>query len=149
MFDSKSRRKASNIIIDPQALLRFSIPFIALVIISVGTIMVIHWEVLSALSNIESLSNFNPATSVSVSQAIGKITMVGMIGMFLLGILCLAMWIIYSHRIFGPTVPIRRHIVSLLGGNYESRVTLRKRDEFKDIAMDLNKLAEKLAAQKT
>jgi len=61
-----------------------------------------------------------------------------------MGINCLVMWIMYSHRIFGPTVPIRRHIGALLSGDYQSRITLRKRDEFKDIAMDLNRLAEKL-----
>lgn len=49
-----------------------------------------------------------------------------------------------SQRIYGPMVAIRRHIRSLIEGNYDSRVTLRDSDHFREIGKDLNKLAESL-----
>jgi signal transduction histidine kinase len=49
-----------------------------------------------------------------------------------------------THRYLGPMVQIRRHVRSLRDGNYDSIIVLRKNDEFRDIADDLNILAVKL-----
>lgn len=49
-----------------------------------------------------------------------------------------------SHRIYGPIVQFRRHVASLAGGDYSSRVNLRDHDHFFELSEDLNALAEKL-----
>ena len=144
MFKKDSRRKASNIIVDPKALIRFSLPFLALIIFGVGMILVVHRQVLNTLGEVDSLTNYNPTTSVAIAAAIGRVTTTGMVGILVFGLVTLVLWIIYSHRIFGPTVPFRRHIGKLLEGDYTTRIQLRRTDEFKDIAGDLNKLAAKL-----
>ncbi len=51
---------------------------------------------------------------------------------------------LFSHRIYGPMVAIRKHLSALLSGDYDHRTQLRKNDEFKEVAEDLNRLCEKL-----
>lgn len=51
---------------------------------------------------------------------------------------------IYTHRLIGPTLPIRRHIKALRDGLYSHRVKLRKHDGLQDVAEDLNALASTL-----
>ena len=52
--------------------------------------------------------------------------------------------IYYTHRLVGPTIAFRRHILALIDGDFKSRVNLRKNDAFEEVAEALNKLAEKL-----
>ncbi len=51
---------------------------------------------------------------------------------------------IYTHRLIGPTLPIRRHIKALRDGLYSHRVVLRKHDGLQDVADELNALAKTL-----
>jgi len=64
--------------------------------------------------------------------------------MLLIGyvILVAVVTIVYTHRMIGPTVTINRHIKALKEGLYTSRITLRRNDELKDLAAELNELAE-------
>lgn len=55
---------------------------------------------------------------------------------------------IYTHRIIGPTIAIKRHVRALKEGLYSHRVSLRKHDELKDLAGELNELAEILEQYK-
>jgi hypothetical protein len=59
-------------------------------------------------------------------------------------LLMVAVTTIYTHRIIGPTVAITRHIRALKNGLYSHRVNLRKHDALKDLAGELNELAETL-----
>jgi signal transduction histidine kinase len=67
--------------------------------------------------------------------------------MLIVAICVVIVWIQYSHRIFGPLVPISRHIAELRKGNYSSRVMLRKKDEMLDLKDILNQLAADLQAR--
>jgi methyl-accepting chemotaxis protein len=58
--------------------------------------------------------------------------------------LSFAVAVVLTHRMVGPMVAIRRHIEALKQGDLSARVRLRKRDAFKDVARDLNELAEAL-----
>ena len=57
----------------------------------------------------------------------------------------LSVSIVFTHRLVGPTVAFRNHIVKLRDGDYEGRITLRKGDAFWEVADELNKLTEVLA----
>jgi methyl-accepting chemotaxis protein len=52
--------------------------------------------------------------------------------------------VILTHRMVGPVFVFERHVRALLDGNYKSRVTLRREDDFKELSALLNQLAEKL-----
>jgi hypothetical protein len=51
---------------------------------------------------------------------------------------------VYTHRLFGPTLPITRHVKALKDGFYGHRVKLRRYDCFQELADELNALAETL-----
>jgi HAMP domain-containing protein len=64
-----------------------------------------------------------------------------MTGYFLL---MTAITTVYIHRIAGPAVAMSRHIRALKNGLYSHRIKLRRQDELKDLAKELNELAETL-----
>ena len=55
---------------------------------------------------------------------------------------------VISHRMVGPVVQFIRHVKALTGGEYASRVNIRPKDGFYDLADELNKLAETLEHKK-
>jgi methyl-accepting chemotaxis protein len=52
--------------------------------------------------------------------------------------------VVEAHRMVGPTVAFRRHVEALKNGDFSSRVVLRKGDAFRELAHELNDLAELL-----
>jgi len=70
--------------------------------------------------------------------------------LFVLYILLLAtVCVIYTHKLIGPFRPYKRHLESLIAGDYSARVKLRKGDidMFVEYANQLNQLAESLQQQ--
>jgi len=55
--------------------------------------------------------------------------------------------VLATHRLVGPTIAFRRHIESLIAGDYSARTELRNNDAFAEVADDLNKLSATLAAR--
>lgn len=55
-------------------------------------------------------------------------------------------WVIFrrTHRLYGPMVAIQRFIQELQKGNFEARVVVREKDDFKHVVKQLNQLASKL-----
>ena len=49
--------------------------------------------------------------------------------------------VVYMKRLVGPVVAFHRHVEALKNGDYHSRVQLRDKDCFEDLAQDLNELA--------
>lgn len=137
----KERRKLTNIVVNPSALWRLSVPFLLLLASSLTAIFLTCLQLSRAIEELE----FPDGQAVQIQSVLSQVTIdtstAGTIGMFLISLLTLILWIIYSHRLLGPVIPIRRHIESLCEGNYATRITLRKGDEFQDIAEDLNRLA--------
>jgi len=58
---------------------------------------------------------------------------------------CVLFSFLITHRIYGPLVPLSRHVEGLINGDYTVRTHLRTKDEFKDFARLLNELSDKLA----
>lgn len=145
MFKKDSRRKASNIIIDPKSQLYLSIPFLVLLISNVFLIAYISWQNAKTIAQIDptkyELIAFYQENSVHLTNTL-------LFGNMIFGCLCLILWLIFSHRILGPMVPIRRHINQLIERKYDSKIILRKGDEFKYLADDLNRLTESLRNSK-
>jgi len=54
---------------------------------------------------------------------------------------------VYTHRMIGPMIPIKRHVKALQDGLYSRRVKLREYDCFQELADELNVLAETLEKQ--
>ncbi|MBS1962610.1 MAG: hypothetical protein JST04_10365 [Bdellovibrionales bacterium] len=69
------------------------------------------------------------------------------VGMVMFTIIVTITTVVISHRIYGPAYAIRKHLAAITRGEFEHRTHLRKNDEFKDVAQDLNHLSEILAAK--
>jgi len=148
MTDFTHRRQLKNLVVDKRALARLSVPFIVMALLSIGLVTAMSWKIMQALKSTELVGMENLPAMNALLEAQRSVTVMGTAGIFALVIVCAALWLIYSHKIFGPTVPIRRHIHKLLEGDYSSRVHLRDGDELSEIGEELNHLAE-LLAEKT
>lgn len=54
------------------------------------------------------------------------------------------MTLVWCHRLVGPVVAFRRMLASLLAGDPTARVQLRRGSAFRELADDLNALAERI-----
>lgn len=57
--------------------------------------------------------------------------------------------LLFSHRIAGPLPKIYRALDEIAQGNFSVRLTLRKKDELKELADHINKMAQKLGERQT
>ena len=57
-------------------------------------------------------------------------------------VMTIAVSVLYTHKLVGPTVAFRRHLSSLCEGRYNARTHLRKGDAFTEVADELNRLSE-------
>ena len=137
------RRKASNLLLKPS--LQMKLPLYTLILsFTFGLVALllfyVYFEQLYAmmLENTTQESYLRAAVSLQTSNFIEAASML-LVGYILLMV---AVTTIYTHRIIGPTVALKRHIRALKDGLYSHRVQLRKHDELKDMAADLNELAE-------
>lgn len=141
MAKKNNRRRISSYVIDARGLFRLSIPFFVLLITNVATVFAVSWQASSSISSIDIGDARAMAIALDLEHTIMN-TLV--ISMFATGILCFLLWVFYSHRIFGPMVAIRGQVERMERGDYDGSILLRKNDEFKDLAEDLNRLAVRL-----
>ena len=139
------RRKARNFLLKPA--LQMKLPLYTLVLsFTFGSaallIGYIYFEQLYAMM-IENTTQGDYLRE-AVNQQTGNFIEASVILMIGYVFLMVAITTIYTHRIIGPTVAITRHVRALKNGLYSHRVSLRKRDALKDLAGELNELAETL-----
>lgn len=71
------------------------------------------------------------------------------LGLFIVAVISSVHAIFSSHRVVGPVYRFERMVEDLLAGNYGKRIKIRKKDEFKEMEILLNRLAEDLDIAKT
>ena len=149
MFRPDNRRKFINLFIDKKAQLRFLVPFSVSFCASVAIIMIMSITVSHGLAQItQAIPGAGPVIYGSITYIINQLQIIGIVGIFILGLVCFVFWLVYSNRVFGPIFSIERQIKNLLDGKYDVQITLRKNDEFGHIADGINQLAKKLEAGK-
>lgn len=146
IFNRDNRRKIQNFNIDPKAQLRFARPFLVLMVVSFLVINTSYYQIYRLRLAINESSNLEYLAAIN--GLLSQMIWVSSLGMILLGLLSLLFWIIYSHRVFGPVVQLRRQIENIRNGDFSYRIQLRKTDELKDVADDLNALAEYFSKKK-
>ena len=138
-------RSIANILVEPKGQLRY-----AFFLFGAGIFMmmvIVIYLLLSFNKTIESLHALYQIDGAVIDHLqlslYSTLTMVVIFG-FILAAVTISIGVALSHRIFGPIVPLKRHVESLIEGKYQSRVQLRKKDEFQDLAVELNRLAANL-----
>jgi len=56
----------------------------------------------------------------------------------------IAVSIMYTHKLIGPTIAFKRHVRSLIDGKYNARTYLRKGDAFVELGEELNNLSQQM-----
>lgn len=145
MSDAKNRRSRMGWLIDPQHQLRFAFYLIgggitALMLICLYQLVSLENSVQEILTRGQVPTEISDALLNHVGRVELNITAVSL----LLMVVSVFTGVKLSHRIYGPIVQIRKHVVSLINGEYQSRIHLRDRDHFVELAEELNHLAEKL-----
>lgn len=141
----KSQRKINNLIIQPKSQLRVALYFFSGFYIVTGLLMIFF------TFSVQKIVRFIQSTYFLDTELISFIekylhTFIGIVFFALVAFSALGflIWIRLSHRIFGPLVPLTRHIKELQSGNYSSRVKLREGDFLIELKDELNLLAENL-----
>jgi methyl-accepting chemotaxis protein len=143
-----NRRSILNVIVDSNAQLRFLFPFLVLFLACVGETLALSFIVSTGLNQISvDIISTNPEAVGDIQSIIHNVQIIASLGMFLIALLTVMFWLMYSHRIFGANYAIEKQIKNLQVGNFSETLTLRKNDEFISTANALNELAEKLRQQ--
>lgn len=142
------RRSVSNLLIDAHAQVRFLIPFFFLLITSLSLTIYLYWHI-SELQAVyaQAFGTQNLIVAAHANDLVRHAYIGGMVGIALMSALSIIFWLVYTHRIFGPEVPMLRHIRNMIDGKYDGRIQLRKNDEHQAIASELNRLAETLSKE--
>lgn len=140
-----NRRKLRNVVVDRGAQLRFAAPYVALFLFSTLFIVLIAIKVSSGIALVSGqAANVDGSLFLDLRSLEADVFTWALGGILGLGIVTLLLWIVQSHRIFGPMVPMRRFITAIEEGRVERDFELRKDDEFKDILVALKRLQQKL-----
>lgn len=136
------RRKAANFLLNPRLQLRLPLHIVLLSCTFTGAVMLtgyLYFEQLYVMM-IES-SPQGEYLQASVKQQTTNFIELSVSLMIGYVVLVIGVSLLYTHRIIGPTIAIRRHIRAMKEGLYSHRVCLRKHDELKELARELNELA--------
>lgn len=134
---NKNRRYIRNLLINPEAQIRYGLFFMAASILvhAVTTVLAIQiYAQFTAPAAQEETMSFKFILSVI---AVLYLVIYGF--SFLLGLLI-------SHRLYGPLVNIHRAMTKIKDGDFSARIVLRKNDDqkLKELADTINECAAKL-----
>ena len=134
-------RRIRGLLVKPHSQLRFAFMLFGAGLLFL--VVLVAYLLLSFNSTIESLHAYYQIDASVIDRLqtalFSTIVMTVIFGVVLAAITFSA-GIALSHRIFGPVVPFQRHLNNLIEGNYSSRVSLRKRDEFQELMISMNQL---------
>jgi len=137
-------RTSQGLWVRPKAqLLLISLMSLGLLIVA-GTLVLLLSSFDSYLATLRETNQMDTQTSILVTSHLYYYLRLAITLAVSFAVGGLALGVMLSHRIFGPIVPIRAHVLRLIEGDYSSRIHLRTHDQFKDVATDLNTLAERL-----
>ena len=139
-MNGRNARKLSNLLIAPRAQLFFVFCFV-----SFGLILSVSYHSIIAVPFGNMIYDSPGTTAYNLmSEVFTNPELLVVVVMALFVLLCMFFALMITHRIYGPVIPINRHIEELIAGNFTHQTQLRKRDELQSIADNLNRLSQKL-----
>jgi signal transduction histidine kinase len=138
------KRKLRNFLLEPSLQIQFGFACSILAIgytIALFYFLHINFDDLIAKFLVGSELKNEAAALLALRQKwiISRVILIGLLFIFSMVLLS----IFYTHRMVGPIRQITKHVTELRKGNFASRIHLRKTDAFKNLAEELNLLAEK------
>jgi signal transduction histidine kinase len=123
------------------------LPLAGLLAVSEGVIGFIYFRFLNLAQTVQSMAESNPDLQAFVTSSVEDLTNTCYFSIAVLGVAYFVFWLFHSHRVFGPMIPIGRQLDLMKEGNFQERITLRRNDQFKNLAEKINQLAEKIQEQ--
>lgn len=146
-FTLNPRRKTTNLILQPG--LQLKLPFYLLLLtfgfaVAFSAHSYITYERLFEITvaHTDQPEYFERVFSAQTENF--KVVSAAMAAFYIL--MMLAVSILITHRMVGPTIAFRRHVERLKNRDYSTRINLRRQDAFAEVAQELNELAEVLEA---
>ena len=140
-----SRRRAANLLLEPA--LQLKLPGLLLgVTAGFALLQTAHvWLAYSRLYDEVLRQTVHPDAMAAILRTQTS-DFLAASGVLAIGyaLVVIAVAVAYAHRMVGPTVAFRRHVLALTEGDYASRVRLRRNDAFPELAQELNVLAATL-----
>ena len=134
-------------LIAPRHQIRFAISFVALGLVSQSiSIMSSRFYLNHAVEKTADLHGLGTAVRDALDQNIIRGVLIIGLWTCLLSVL-LTLWFVlrYSHRFYGPCIPIERVLKEMAQGRYGQQIRLRHDDELGGIRDCVNALSAKLA----
>lgn len=142
----RNNRSIKNFLIDPLLQFKFGIYMVLTII---AFMIVVGIFAYYSLSEFVSLLIVLSEVPDSVREYLDELTVGFIIGLVIIlvifSLVAMVFVIVQTHRIVGASYAIKRHITKhLMNSDFDTKLVLRKKDYFKDIADALNKLSKKM-----
>ncbi len=147
---AKDRRQRKNNIVRLGAQLRY-FGYVNLVWTAISIIVLCGSSYLlnDSVRSLAEIENLSEETRQSLALLIRYPIYIAITCLLVGGIFAFLHSLRFSHRVFGPLVPLQNMIKNLTEGDYTTRLSLRKDDELQELANSMNKLAETLESKKS
>lgn len=94
------------------------------------------------IETLEGTLRLDHDAAASIRDTVSSVLNLGLISGVVFTVLSILVGLQVSNRVYGPLIPILRHIGEMKGGNFSNRIHLRKDDELQEVQDALNDLAE-------
>lgn len=146
--DRTKDRNIRSLLIEPFKQIKFGIYMIAIsfVFLSISSVLFVNSFIEQYAHVMEIFQIINPdkqwdmvLNDVFYKNALRLV-------LFFIAYFCVIFYIVFklTHRYYGPLISIQRFLDRLIKGEYDSRVSIRSKDELQDLVAKLNTLAETL-----
>ena len=142
---ARNQRRMRNYLIRPISQLKISGSVAVLMVAIVVGLNVINYLKYSNITRV--MSNFYGLNEETREILLGirmQLLVTDVISAMAISLVIILVWIKMTHRIYGASFAIKKFVRLMIEGKYESKLTLRKKDEFRDVADVLNELGSVL-----
>jgi len=142
---ARNQRRMRNYLIRPISQLKISGSVAVLMVAIVVGLNVINYLKYSNITRV--MSNFYGLNEETREILLGirmQLLVTDVISTIAISLVTILVWIKMTHRIYGASFAIKKFVRLMIEGKYESKLTLRKKDEFRDVADVLNELGSVL-----
>lgn len=139
------RRKYKNFLLQPGLQTTLGLYSIILSFLFAGTVIAIIYFNFAELIDSILLLTDAPEEVKDIMSSYWRASQVYIylaVGVYISAMITITIW--YTHRLVGPSIAFRRHILALISEKYYARTNLRKGDAFAEVAEALNSLSEAL-----
>ena len=142
---ARNQRRMRNYLIRPVSQLKISGSVAVLMVAIVVGLNVINYLKYSNITRV--MSNFYGLNEETREILLGirmQFLVTDVISTIVISLVIILVWIKMTHRIYGASFAIEKFVRLMIEGKYESKITLRKKDEFRNVADVLNELGSVL-----